>query len=99
MKITNNGYNMLEVNIQDVSISTTAAVVGTGEDFDLLKNVALKNGSILLRANFGGGLASFTAFINKTGNSSFEVDGYFAGVLSRVKLQLVNGELKASVLS
>ena len=26
-------------------------------------------------------------------------NGYLAGVLSRVKLQLVNGELKASVLS
>ena len=53
MKVVNSVYNVLTILIEDALTAGTKKVVGTSEDFRVLKKVTKKSGIIVVQATVG----------------------------------------------
>ena len=53
MKVVNSVYNVMTIEIDDALTSGVAAVIGSNEDYEQIKNVANKSGLLRIKATVG----------------------------------------------
>lgn len=53
MKVMNSVYNVMSIEIEDTLTSGVAAVIGTNEDYEMIKKVANKSGLLRIKAKIG----------------------------------------------
>ena len=53
MKVVNSVYNVMSIEIEDALTSGVAQVIGTNEDYEVIKKVTNKRGLVRIKATIG----------------------------------------------
>lgn len=54
MKVLKNSYNVLTILIEQPLSNNTPTVIGTNEDYEMIKKMTAKSGILRIRCKFGG---------------------------------------------
>lgn len=64
MKVLCKSYNVLTIEIEDQLTSGTPKVIGTNDDYKMIKNMAAKSGILRVKCNIGGNEMFGTCAVN-----------------------------------
>lgn len=64
MKVLNSFYNVLTIKVEDAMTSGTPAIIGTNEEYNLIKNISSKSGILRGKVTLDGAALCGTLAVN-----------------------------------